>query len=162
MDRRTGRQERKMARVVFRQTVESTDDLLARWPNPEPAVTVERITVGLAATRSRLEESNLDLRADEPTAADALELYNAVIADGRYLDELIEDPQLAADRLGQRVSSEAADLLRRAMSLEPGLGLVRELSRGRLAITVFIAIVILAADQPAEEVVIDDSGLVKF
>lgn len=152
-----------MTRVVFKQLIESKDELVSKWPRLETVVTPEQVSLGMDALRRRMADGTVDLRAEEATTREAVDLYNSVISDGRFVGLLVSDPQEAASRLGRTVSPEAADLLRQAVSLDPTFAEQQGAALspvGEVFIIVFIAIVV-AAREP-EEMVVDESGLVKF
>jgi|GEM_PF-1827202 len=154
-----------MTRVVFQQLIESRDELVGKWPRLQTVVTPEQVSLGMDALRSRVASGNLNVQAEEATSNEALELYNSVISDGRYVGMLLTDPAEAASRLGRTVSPQAVDLLRRAVNMDPTFADQQgeALSPvGEVFIIVFIAIVCAAQEPAPEEMVVDSSGLVKF
>jgi hypothetical protein len=152
-----------MTKVVFQQLIESQDELVSKWPRLRTVVTPEQVSLGMDALRRRVAAGDIDLQTEEAAAREAVNLYNSVIADGRYVGMLLTDPKGAAEHLGQSVSAEGAELLRRAVSLDPTFAEQQGAALspvGEVFIIVFIAIVV-AAREP-EEMVVDESGLVKF
>ena len=69
-----------MPQVVYQQTVESTEDLIKKWPRLARVISVDHVKA--SSSFNRLIES---LASDKETATEALDLYNAVIADGRFV-----------------------------------------------------------------------------
>ena len=88
----------------------------------------------------------------EPVAREALDFYNQVVADGRFIWHLRDQPDQVAKNLGLQVSDEARSVVSQAAKLT-GVGADNDVT-----IVVAIAIVIVAAKpQNVQEVVIDHS-----
>ena len=91
-------------------------------------------------------------------------LYNAVVADGRYVSTFIEDPGRAARELNIRISDINLERIRVVGSglgdSASSAGAIAVISISVVAAAVVTAIVSSAAD-PRGRVVIDESGIMK-
>ena len=77
-----------MAKVMYQQTVESTEALVAEWPRLGNLAPREGVRAGPNFCQSRGAE---DFGADDETADAMLRFYNGVISDGRYVSLLQTD-----------------------------------------------------------------------
>jgi hypothetical protein len=107
-------------------------------------------------TLSRRKLTELDAMPPKARKA-ALDLYNKVVADGRYVDLLRTDPAAAAKKVGAkidpddwRVIQSVADKIR-----NPG-GPVEGPTEAVIAV-----VVVIACAKPSEGVVIDESAMVQ-
>jgi hypothetical protein len=82
-----------MPQIVYQQTIETTEDLVRKWPRLGRVIRAEDVQAGVDFHRSRGVEA---FSLDDKTATEALKFYNAVIADGRYVGLLETDPAQAA------------------------------------------------------------------
>jgi len=93
---------------------------------------------------------------DEAVRAEALDFYNAVIADGRFVALLETDPRSAAESLEKRVSSRALDVI---SEINTQIGGPVE---GPVEAVIAVAVVIVLAPKiPAEGIVIDELATVR-
>lgn len=145
-----------MPRVIYQQTVDTTEELLRKWPNLGTVVSIDDLRTGLSFYKSR---GLKDFAADKQTAAEALEFYNAVIADGRFVGFMATDPAQAADRLFMQVRPEVTDLIRNSVALSQDGG-PQAISPGGVVVAVVIVLV-LVYSAPEPTIVVDQSGLVK-
>lgn len=92
-----------------------------------------------------------------------LDVYNATVIDGRYIEELIHDPKAVAKKLGVQLSKTAAVALKEAGSgVAKNYALRFKLSKGKKIVAVAIAVVIaIRAEEKPYKIVVDSSGLVK-
>lgn len=90
-------------------------------------------------------------------ADEALRFYNKVVADGRYVDLLNEDPELAARKLGLTIRPDVVAILRNTIGSAHGPGPAEGPIEAVIAVAVVIVKVIA---NPADGVVIDASAKV--
>jgi hypothetical protein len=90
------------------------------------------------------------LSISTPSAEEALRFYNAVVADGRYIEDLKHDPLKAAKSLKLSLSDAAADAIKQGITLKGARSRVNEY-------TIVTAVVIITLDRVDGDVVIDAS-----
>lgn len=90
-----------------------------------------------------------DLDVDESVATEMLEFYNSVVIDGRFIYDLREEPNRAAEAIGLRPSDRALELVSRAAQMTGPQGG----NDVTIAVAVVIVIVCAVPDQQAEIVV---------
>lgn len=88
---------------------------------------------------------------DEAVAAKALELYDATVADGRYVDLLQEDPRAAADRLGLDIPEDAISAIGRINRQIGG-----DVEGPVEAVIAVAVVIVLAPKIPADGIVVDE------
>jgi hypothetical protein len=90
-------------------------------------------------------------------ADEALDFYNAVVADGRYVDLLRESPKEAADQLGMDISDE---VLRAVRVVSDRLGVGGPVEGPVEAVIAVAVVIVLAPKLPAgaEGLVIEDNA----
>jgi hypothetical protein len=135
-------------RVSFKQPLFGSDELQRRWNDRHRLV---KSRDELATFYRQIEEDPrlADLDVDEGVATEMLDFYNAVVVDGRYIYDLREEPNRAAEALGLRPSNQALELVSRAarMTGEQGSNDIT------IAVAVVIVIVCAVPGQEAEIVV---------
>jgi hypothetical protein len=157
-----------MPEVLFQQSIFKRDTLMEKWPHLHRVISNgDELAVAFEAARQhpmwRDDPRLANLSPD--IAQEVLDLYNAVIADGRYLAEFQADPGAVAKRLGLTVSSEAIAVVSTVASRMDGdvgvVGAAVVVSVAVVGIAVATAIVSSAAD-PRARILIDESGRVKL
>lgn len=150
--------------LVFQQPLFAREQLSRNWPTLGPAISsVTEIEAAYVATQDVLSKSSggkLD-SVDEATATEALNFYNYVVADGRYLLETRENPHQVAARLGYHISPQALDLIRDA-DLFKSASPVRPHNTPVLVVIAVVVVIVKAKGTAISEVVIDHSGHVKI
>src|SRR5215468_3625442 len=126
--------EEDMQQVIYQQAVESTEDLIKKWPGLARVISVDHVKASASFNRLKGFES---FASDKETATEVLDLYNAVIADGRFVSLLEIDPAQAAKNLGKNLRQEGVDLLKTALAVNDDGGLMA-VSRGRVVVAVVI------------------------
>jgi hypothetical protein len=101
----------------------------------------------------------LGLTLDKKDAQKILDLYNATVTDGRYIDDLVADPIGVARKLNVRISKQAAEALKQAGSIEAFRPEVQGWSQ---ILIVAIVIVIVFGPHVEGTQVVDSSGIVKI
>jgi hypothetical protein len=135
--------------VSFKQPLFRRDALRARWDDRHRLITSEH---ELAAFYEHVKDDPRlkEIDADEEVAREALEFYNAVVVDGRYIYDLREGPERAAEALKLRPSDKALQLVSTAAKM------TGEQGSNDITIAVAVVIVIVCAVPGKEaEVVID-------
>lgn len=136
-------------RVSFKQPLFPREALQERWDDRHR---LAKSQDELANFYRRVEEDPRlkEIDADETVAREMLEFYNAVVIDGRYIFDLREGPERAAEELGLQPSPEALKLVSQAARL------TGEQGSNDVTIAVAVAIVIVCAVPAKEaEVVVD-------
>jgi hypothetical protein len=154
--------------VLFQQSIFKRETLMEKWPHLHRVISNgDELAAAFEAAQQhpmwRDDPRLADLSPD--TAQEVLDLYNAVIADGRYLAEFQADPGAVAKRLGLKVSDEAVGVVSTVASRMDGdvgvVGAAVVVSVAVVGIAVTTAIVSSAAD-PRARILIDESGRVKL
>ena len=89
-------------------------------------------------------------------ASHALDVYNKVVADGRFVKEFATDPGGAAGKLGLKLSASQIDRIQEATRVSAG-GTVSD----TVEVVAVAIIVLVLADVPDREIVIDTAGVIK-
>lgn len=155
----------KNVSIVFQQPLFAREQLQQNYPNTVgPAISsLMELEAAFAAAHDKLSQSTVPAldSVDEATATEALNFYNYVVADGRYIVETRENPHAIAARLGYKVSPNAlnlisdADLFKAASPIRPH----------NTVVLVVIAVCVITVSRKAmtvSEIVIDHSGHVKI
>jgi hypothetical protein len=74
--------------LVFQQPLFAREQLARNWPTLGPAISsISEIEAAYVAVQDKLSQSSVPTldTVDEATASEALNFYNYVVADGRYL-----------------------------------------------------------------------------
>lgn len=150
---------KNLERVSFKQPLSAHKDLAERWPALGKFICSAGELEAAFVSASRTMEGQL---VDIPrgTAEEAVNFYNKVVTDGRYIDAMIENPSEVASKLGIKVSEEALVNIKKASSvLIPGSA---KMNIAVVAVAVAVTVVIVKGSNPLEEVVIDHSGFIKM
>lgn len=92
-----------------------------------------------------------------------VQLYNATVTDGRFIDELATDPKSVAARLGVELSDSAAEEFTRARTAVVNhFGGVSPFLPKRIIAIAIVVVIAIAAKPESYDVVIDSSGVVKL
>ena len=112
----------------------------------------------IQALQKKLSKSSrLGLETLEPSAAEeALKVYNAVVADGRFVKLMKTDPAAAAEKIGKRITPEAAEAISRVISRVGG-----DVEGPVEAVIAVAVVIVLAPKIPAEGIVIDELARVR-
>ena len=136
-------------RVSFKQPLFRQEELHRRWDDRHRLATSQD---ELASFYRWVEEDPRlkEIDADEAVGREALEFYNAVVVDGRFIYDLREQPERVAEQLDLRPSAEALKLVSEAARL------TGEQGSNDITIAVAVVIVIVCAVPGREaEVVVD-------
>jgi hypothetical protein len=116
-----------------------------------------------AETQKGNDSSGYDLKSAETDLRQILDVYNAAVIDGRFIDDIATDPKSVAAKLGLKLSDSAAAAMEeaRAAVAERFLGSFA-LSDGKKIVAVAIVVVIvIRAEEKPYEIVVDSSGVIK-
>jgi hypothetical protein len=89
-------------------------------------------------------------------AQHALDVYNKVVADGKHVKEFASNPASAADKLGLKLTPAQVSRIQAATSVAGGGAAADTVELVAVAI-----IVLVLADVPDRELVIDTAGVIK-
>ena len=109
------------------------------------------------------ENDEYDVKQAHSDLQQILDVYNATVIDGRYIDELATNPKSVAAKLGVDLSDSAASALKEAgVTVANHFARRFALSGGKkiVAIVIVVGIAIRAEEKPYR-IVVDSSGLVK-
>ncbi len=148
---------RSLKKVFFEQNLGKRTTRAAR----ERAEIMTRALPQIETYYDRLRRSERDSLGDVTAddAQEALEFYNAVVADGRYVDLLRQSPREVADKLGIRVSDDVVRAVERVAGRIDVGGPVE----GPVEAVIAVAVVIVLAPKipaGAEGVVIEENARV--
>lgn len=90
-------------------------------------------------------------------ARHALEVYNKVVADGRFVKEFATDPGGAAQNLGLKLSPLQIEQIQEAGRVSGGGGVAAD----TVELVAVAIIVLVLAGVPESEIVIDSTGMIK-
>ncbi len=144
--------------ISYKQPLFVREELVRRWGDRHQFVrTAGELEAFIDIVSRRKEISGMEV--DRQLAMEALDFYNKVVADGRYIWQLRERGEEAARELGVKVSKPALDLVVRAA----GVTMPREAGND-VTIVVAVVIVIACAAKPGDiqEIVIDHSQAVEL
>jgi len=155
--------------LAFQQSVFQRERLKAGWPDFNRIISRgEEVAAAFEAV------TDLPMWRDDPRMADVprraarevLDLYNEVIADGRFVGDFVEDPAAVARKLDLKVSPQALDVISnvaaRMVGSRASVGAaIAVISVSVVAVAVTTAIVSSAAD-PRARILVDESGMVKL
>lgn len=145
-------------RIAFQQQLFTREHLAERWPALNDFIcSADTLEVAYAATRRAVEGR---LTVTRGTATEALAFYNAVVEDGRYIGELLAKPEEVARKLDLALSPEVAKHLTEVNAfLPPG---AEVMNIAVVAVAVAVTVVIVKGSHPMEELVINQSGLIRM
>ncbi|XLZ71553.1 hypothetical protein ABT364_06190 [Massilia sp. SR12] len=145
-------------RITFEQRLFAREALAQRWPALDKYICSAGSLEAAYGHASRALEGKLDI--PRGAAEEALHFYNAVVHDGRYIEHMLEKPQEVASKLELQLSD---DVLKHLVSvhdfLSPGS---TKMNIAVVAVAVAVTVVIVKGSDPLEEIVIDQSGILKM
>ena len=157
--------------VVFQQSVFQREKLKRHWPDLNKVISRgDEIVVAFEAVSAfpmwRKDPRLANLPA--ATAREILDIYNEIIADGRYVAEFLLDPKAAAKRLDLKISDEAVIVVRKVASQMVGANAA---AVGAAIVVISISVVAIAAGTAIvssrhmdrdSRILVDESGRVKL
>jgi hypothetical protein len=154
--------------LIYEPTVFAPDRLREHWPDLHRMIHTGH-EIAEAFNRIRADpiwQSDPRLADISPAIAEeVLDLYNDVVADGRYISEFQQDPAGVARKLKIKVSKKALELVSAVSKRMDGdVGIVAAavvVSVSVVAVAVTTAIVSSAADRRSR-ILVDESGKVKL
>lgn len=154
--------------IIFEPTVFAPERIRENWPDLHRVIQSGH-EIAEAFTRIRSDpvwQSDPRLADISPEIAEeVLDLYNDVVADGRYIGEFQQDPGAVAKKLKIKASKEAIELVSAVSKRMDGdVGIVAAavvVSVSVVAVAVTTAIVSSAADRRSR-ILVDESGKVKL
>lgn len=140
-----------------------TEHLAANWGKlhkmiPSPSHLAAGIHISLDEARKA------DLKLSKEDTAQIVKVYNAAVADGRYLGEFTSNPQDVANKLNQNVklSQAAINAIHTAAGFagarQPGGAVQDPVS----VVCVAVVVVLTAGMTPGSQMVVDPSGAMKL
>jgi hypothetical protein len=154
--------------IVFEPTVFAREAVLENWPHLHKVITsADQVAAAFEEVKKNpVWRDDPRLRDIEPeTANEVLDLYNEVIADGRYVADFLSKPREVARKLGRRPTNKAIRVISAA-----GKGKKEDVGVVGAAVVVSVAVVAAAvttaivsshADR-RERILVDESGRVKL
>ena len=151
---------RDLGRISFQQRLSIRQELAERWPVLDKFVcSAGEVEAAVISVSKKMEGQLVDV--SKGTAEEALDLYNKVVIDGRYIDTVVNSPREVAEKLGTKVSDKALSHIEAvSTALRPGGAAVANVAV--VAIAVAVTVVIVKGSNHLEQVVIDQSGIVKL
>ncbi len=154
---------------AFQQSVFQREMLKAQWPDFNRVISRGDEIAAAFDAISDLPMWQDDRRfADIPrrAAREVLDVYNQVIADGRYDGEFLDNPSAVAKKLDLKISRGAlavlGDVAARMAGTRAAVGAaIAVISVSVVAIAVTTAIVSSVVD-PRARILVDESGMVKL
>jgi hypothetical protein len=129
-------------------------------------VPLDDLTRAYGRAASSLEVLQFDLSDDD--RREVLELYNAMVVDGRYIRDFIIDPRSVARTFDMPISDAAADAIVRAgqeMTIDEEVTTEAFAPVAIVAIAIVVIFIAVQIPVPADEqasLVVDSSGVVKL
>lgn len=150
---------KNLERVSFQQRLSVREELAGRWPALDKFIcSTSEVEAAFISVSKKLEGQLVDI--PRGTAAEALDFYNKVVTDGRYIDAMINNPAEVASKLGVKVSEDVLGNIKEVGTfLAPG---ATKMNIAVVAVAVAVTVVIVKGSNPSDLVVIDQSGLVKM
>lgn len=150
--------------IIYQHVVLGPGTILT-GPQDIQSVPVQPGELQTAITNAKqlLQAKKYDLSEDD--RQQIVQLYNATVVDGRFIDELATNPKLVATRLGIELSdSAAAQLTQAGTDVAHHFGTISPyLPKRIIAIVVVVVLIVAGARVPEpRDVVIDSSGRVKL
>lgn len=145
-------------RIAFKQQLFAREELSRCWPALNKYISSTTALEAAYVNTEQLVGNRLDI--SRGTAQEALDFYNKVVQDGRYIDRLLEAPQEVAEKLKLPLSKEAIERLVTVNQLLPPGSTVMNIAV--VAVAVAVTVVIVKGIDPLEELVIDQRGLVRL
>lgn len=145
-------------RISFQQSLFARERLRGRWPALSKFISSSsEVEAGYGSMLQQV-EGKLDIT--KGAAKEALDFYNRVVVDGRYINEMLEKPDAVAERLGLKISDEAKKSFQ-TISQAGKVGSVMNPIEV-VAIAVAVTVVIVKGSDPMEEIVINESGMIRM
>lgn len=150
---------KNLERVSFQQRLSVREELTERWPALGKFIcSTDQVEAAFVSVSNKMDGRLIDI--PRGTAEETLDFYNKVVTDGRYIDTMVDNPSEVASKLGIRVSQDALRYIEEvATILRPGSTVM---NIAVVAVAVAVTVVIVKGSNPLEDVVIDQSGLVKM
>lgn len=145
-------------RIAFKQQLFAREELSRRWPALNKYISSTTTLEAAYINTEQLIGNRLEI--SRGTAQEALDFYNKVVQDGRYIDRLLEAPQEVAEKLKLPLSEDAIKRLVTVNELLPPGGTVMNIAV--VAVAVAVTVVIVKGIDPLEELVIDQRGFVRL
>lgn len=151
-------------KVKFSTSLPSAE-MVRRFPSlRRAAVLQQELVQDTYLDLSEQLERNSETFGNDPEAArEAFDVYNRVVKDGRYVSLLATDPAKAAKLSDIALSREALGIIKKAgfAVLPGGGGEVQNPAIAPIAVAVAVAVVTKGSN-PMEEIIIDQSGMIKM
>lgn len=144
--------------ISYKQPLFAREELVKRWGDRHHFVRNATELEAFIDIVSRRKEIR-SMEVDRKLAMEALDFYNKVVADGRYIWQLRDRGQDVAKELGVKVSRKALDVVVNAA----GVTMPAEMGND-VTIVVAVVIVIACAAKPGDirEIIIDHSQAVEL
>lgn len=154
--------------IIYEPTIFAREAILENWPHLHKVITSgDQLAAAFESMkRNPIWRDDPRLRDIDPsTANEVLDLYNDVIADGRYVADFLAKPAEVGRKLGRRVSKKAINVIGVAgKGKRDDVGVVGAavvVSVAVVGVAVTTAIVSSHADR-RDRILIDESGRVKL
>lgn len=154
--------------VIFQQSVFKREALMEKWPQLQRVIgSADEVAAAfeMAERHPMWREDPVLMNIPRSTVDEVLKLYNAVVADGRYIAEFQKSPATVARKLKVRISKRAIGVVSRVhkkMRSDVGVvGAAVVVSVAVVGAAVTTAIISSHADR-RDRILIDDSGRVKL
>jgi hypothetical protein len=152
--------------VIFQQSLALNDEVAADWDSMRRQI-VSASQLEAAYRTAHSELATLNVQVSEDDARQMVDLYNATVADGRYLKELTTDPAKVARELARPLSAAGEAGLKqlgelRAVSLARDDAVIPLVGAVAVVGIVVIGITLIVDPHVREPVVVDSSGTLKW
>jgi len=144
-------------RISFQHRLGMREEIGNRWPALHKFITSGSEIEAAFFKASRSLEGRLP-DIERGSAEEVLDFYNKVVADGRYVDEIVDNPSEVASKLNIRVSEKALNQIQETATVVRG----DRMNLAVVAIAVAVTVVIVKGSDPLEQIVIDQSGRIKM
>lgn len=161
-------------RLRFAQPLFPATDFEQNWSRLGRIISSpSQLAAGINASIEDAQIRNVQFNLTQADAEKAIEVYNAVITDGRYIKAFASDPAGVATNLNLQLPPAAADAIKQAATLKGSQVLGRPGRPGEpfgavevvaVAVVVVIVggIVLIVVVTRDKEIVIDESGKIKL
>ena len=154
--------------IVFQQSLFKREALMDKWPQLRRVITsADEVAAAyeVAERHPMWREDPMLVDIPRATVNEVLKLYNAVVADGRYIAEFQTNPAGVARKLKVKVSKQAVGVVshvHKKMKSDVGVvGAAVVVSVAVVGAAVTTAIISSHADR-RDRILVDDSGYVKL
>lgn len=145
-------------RISFQQRLFAREQLAERWPALNKYICSANSVEGAYTAMLRNADGKLEI--ERGAAQEALEFYNTVVRDGRYIEDILTSPREVAAKLRIELSDEVMKHLNVVSGLlAPGS---TKMNIAVVAVAVAVTVVIVKGADPLEEIVINQSGLIRL